>query len=53
MDFLGEVPLEIPVREGGDAGVPIVISQPESPAAVALRAVADAVAARIEAPAAV
>jgi ATP-binding protein involved in chromosome partitioning len=47
IDFLGEVPLEIPVREGGDAGVPIVVSQPESPAAVALREVADAVMARI------
>lgn len=53
IDFLGEVPLEIPVREGGDAGVPIVVSQPESPAAQALRAVADAVLARIEAPASV
>ena len=47
VEFLGEIPLEIPVREGGDAGVPIVIGQPESPAAVALREVADAVAARI------
>ena len=44
VEFLGEVPLEIPVREGGDIGVPIVHGQPESPAAVALRAVADAVA---------
>jgi ATP-binding protein involved in chromosome partitioning len=52
VDFLGEIPLEIPVREGGDVGVPIVMSQPESPAALALRAVADAVMARIEAPAA-
>jgi ATP-binding protein involved in chromosome partitioning len=50
VDFLGEIPLEIPVREGGDIGVPIVVSQPESPAALALRAVADAVMARIEAP---
>ena len=47
VDFLGEVPLEIPVREGGDAGVPIVVSQPESPAALALREVADAIVARI------
>jgi ATP-binding protein involved in chromosome partitioning len=47
VDFLGEVPLEIPVREGGDAGVPIVVSQPESPAAVALREVADAIATRV------
>ncbi|HEX6041203.1 Mrp/NBP35 family ATP-binding protein [Longimicrobium sp.] len=53
IDFLGEVPLEIPVREGGDAGIPITVSQPESPAALALRAVADEVMARIEVPAAV
>jgi ATP-binding protein involved in chromosome partitioning len=50
IDFLGEIPLEIPVREGGDAGVPIVVGQPESPAATALRAIADAVVARIEVP---
>ena len=47
VDFLGEVPLEIPVREGGDEGVPIVVGQPESPAAVALRDVAEAIAARV------
>jgi ATP-binding protein involved in chromosome partitioning len=49
--FLGEVPLEMPVREGGDAGVPIVVGQPESPAAVALAEVAAAVLERVEAPA--
>jgi ATP-binding protein involved in chromosome partitioning len=53
VDFLGEIPLEIPVREGGDAGVPIVVGQPESPAATALRAIAESVAAMVEAPAAV
>ena len=31
--FLGRVPLHEPIRTGGDAGVPIVISEPESPAA--------------------
>jgi ATP-binding protein involved in chromosome partitioning len=50
-ELLGEVPLEIPVREGGDSGVPIVVGQPESPAAVALREIAEAVIARVEAPA--
>jgi ATP-binding protein involved in chromosome partitioning len=39
--LLGQVPLETDVREGGDAGVPVVLSHPESPAAVALRGVAD------------
>jgi ATP-binding protein involved in chromosome partitioning len=38
--FLGEVPLEARVREGGDAGDPVVVSAPESPAARALREVA-------------
>lgn len=47
VDFLGEVPLEIPVREGGDAGVPIVAGEPESPAAMALREVAERVAERV------
>ncbi len=39
--LLGQIPLETKVREAGDAGVPIVLSDPESPAAVALRAVGE------------
>ncbi len=39
--LLGQIPLETKVREAGDAGVPIVLSEPDSPAAIALRAVAD------------
>ncbi|MEI6356187.1 MAG: P-loop NTPase, partial [Verrucomicrobiota bacterium] len=31
--FLGEVPLFTAIREGGDAGVPVVVSAPDSPAA--------------------
>lgn len=38
--FLGEVPLEAAVREGGDAGVPVVRRDPASAAARALRAIA-------------
>lgn len=38
---LGAVPLSITLREGGDAGVPIVLSNPEDPAAVVILAVAD------------
>jgi ATP-binding protein involved in chromosome partitioning len=34
--LLGQIPLVAELREGGDAGVPIVISHPESPASVAL-----------------
>jgi ATP-binding protein involved in chromosome partitioning len=39
--LLGQVPLETRVRECGDTGTPIVLSDPESPAAQALRAVAE------------
>ncbi len=39
--LLGQVPLEPRLRECGDAGTPIVLSDPESPAATALRAVAE------------
>ena len=45
--FLGRVPLYEPVRAGGDAGVPIVIGEPESVPAQALVAAAERVAARI------
>ncbi len=38
---LGSVPLSLPLREGGDAGVPVVLGDPEDPAAVALAAIAD------------
>ena len=49
VELLGEVPLEVGVREGGDAGVPILIADPHAPAAEALRAVADRVAEKVEA----
>ena len=45
--FLGRVPLYEPVRAGGDAGVPIVVGEPESAPARALVAAAEQVAARI------
>ena len=41
--FLGEVPLLLDVRQAGDAGLPIVLSAPESAGAVALQGVARAV----------
>jgi ATP-binding protein involved in chromosome partitioning len=47
VDFLGEVPLEPAVRIGGDEGTPIVVSQPDSPAAEAIRAIARKVAAAV------
>lgn len=45
--FLGAVPLAAPVRSGGDAGTPIVLSAPESPAAVALSSAAARVAQQV------
>jgi ATP-binding protein involved in chromosome partitioning len=44
--LLGQIPIDQQVREGGDVGSPVVLSHPDSPAAVALRGVADALAAR-------
>ncbi|MBA2526971.1 MAG: Mrp/NBP35 family ATP-binding protein [Pyrinomonadaceae bacterium] len=45
--FLGSIPLGIGVREGGDKGVPIVVSQPDSPQAQAFRRVAEEVARQV------
>ena len=47
LDFLGGVPLDITVRQGGDVGVPAVAQREPGPAARALTAVAGAVAARM------
>ncbi|MGH9261510.1 MAG: Mrp/NBP35 family ATP-binding protein, partial [Acidimicrobiales bacterium] len=38
--LLGEVPIDLRLREGGDTGVPLVLSEPDAPASVALREVA-------------
>lgn len=45
--FLGAVPLGMEVREGGDKGVPVVVSQPDSPQAEAFRRVAEEVARQV------
>lgn len=47
IDFLGEVPIEPGVREGGDKGVPVVIGAPNSASAGAIEQVAGNVAARL------
>jgi ATP-binding protein involved in chromosome partitioning len=44
--LLGQVPIDIAVREGGDTGRPVVLADPEVAAARALREVADALAKR-------
>ncbi|MBE9059932.1 Mrp/NBP35 family ATP-binding protein [cf. Phormidesmis sp. LEGE 11477] len=47
VDLLGKVPLEMPVREGGDRGLPIVLADPESASAQALMDIAKQTAAKI------
>jgi ATP-binding protein involved in chromosome partitioning len=44
--LLGQIPIDQRIREGGDAGTPVVVTDPDAPAAAALRGVADALAAR-------
>ncbi|MGH3191686.1 MAG: Mrp/NBP35 family ATP-binding protein [Streptosporangiaceae bacterium] len=39
--LLGQVPIDIRLREGGDAGMPLVLGEPDSPAGLALRKIAD------------
>jgi ATP-binding protein involved in chromosome partitioning len=46
--LLGQIPLDTQVRESGDAGQPIVLAAPETPAAKALNSVADRLAVRRE-----
>jgi len=43
---LGSIPLSIALREGGDAGVPVVLSHPEDPAAMVITAIAARLAVR-------
>src|ERR687885_1315178 len=45
--FLGQVPLQPNVRTGGDEGQPVVLADPDSPAAEGFKAVAGAVARQV------
>jgi ATP-binding protein involved in chromosome partitioning len=45
--FLGSIPLGISVREGGDKGIPVVVSEPDSPQALAFKHVAEEVARQV------
>jgi ATP-binding protein involved in chromosome partitioning len=45
--LLGCVPLEIPLREGGDRGIPIVAADPDSASAKALKQIAGQIAAKV------
>lgn len=44
--LLGQIPIDLATREAGDAGIPVVLSHPDSPAAVALTAIARSLAKR-------
>jgi ATP-binding protein involved in chromosome partitioning len=48
VDFLGELPLHMDIRETSDGGTPIVATRPESAHAKAYLAIADAVARKID-----
>src|SRR5262245_19000504 len=45
--FVGRIPIYQPIREGGDSGVPLAISEPSSPAAQAFMAAAERTAAQV------
>jgi ATP-binding protein involved in chromosome partitioning len=45
--FLGRIPIYQPIREGSDHGVPLLVSEPESPAGMAFMAAAERAAAQI------
>ncbi len=46
-EFLGEIPLEMAIREGSDGGRPIVATEPDGPHAAAYRAIAETVWAKV------
>jgi ATP-binding protein involved in chromosome partitioning len=47
VDFLGEIPLDIAIRETSDGGDPIVVSQPQSPHSAAYRDIAQKIWAKL------
>jgi ATP-binding protein involved in chromosome partitioning len=44
--LLGQVPIDVRLREGGDSGMPLVLSDPDAPAAQVLSGIADRLSAR-------
>jgi ATP-binding protein involved in chromosome partitioning len=44
--LLASIPLSVALRAGGDAGVPVVLSHPDDPAAIAIGALAESLATR-------
>jgi ATP-binding protein involved in chromosome partitioning len=47
LPFLGRIPLYQPIREGGDTGVPLMIGEPDAPAARAITLAAERLAAQV------
>jgi ATP-binding protein involved in chromosome partitioning len=45
--FVGRIPIYLPIREGSDNGVPLMIAEPESPAARAFMTAAERTAAQV------
>jgi ATP-binding protein involved in chromosome partitioning len=45
--FLGRIPLYQPIREGGDSGVPLMIAEPDAPAARAITLAGERLAAQV------
>jgi ATP-binding protein involved in chromosome partitioning len=45
--FLGEIPLDLKIRQGGDKGLPVVVGHPDSPEAKGFMELATRVAARV------
>lgn len=48
-EFLGQIPLDPEIREGGDRGIPIVNAKPDSPAAIAFKKMAQTLLQKLEA----
>ncbi len=48
VDFLGEIPLHIDIRQTSDAGTPIVVKQPDGPHAGIYREIADKISLKID-----
>lgn len=47
VEFLGAIPIDPQVRQGGDAGKPVVISNPDSPVSFALRHISAKIGAKV------
>jgi ATP-binding protein involved in chromosome partitioning len=47
-EFLGRIPLDAAIVEGGDSGVPIVVAQPDGSHAAAFRKIAESVVGAVE-----